>query len=146
MEVVIWKSKSHWRSNYFEIILKYSLHSSNFDVFCLTALAIILDCRYPLGNQYNKCFFFQFKCFCLNSTQVIQLFRSKWLDFLSQCTQWENWVILTLKVESLAEPKFDPTFYFRMTQFFAQCTERNNWVILTLRVESLVELKFDPTF
>ena len=33
----------------FKIILKYSLYSSNFDVFCLlTALAIILDCPLPI--------------------------------------------------------------------------------------------------
>ena len=34
--------------------------------------------------------------------------------------------ILTLKVESLAELKFDPTFYVQMTEFFAQCTDRKN--------------------
>ena len=49
------KSKSHWNSNdfkiLFEIILKYSLYSSNIDVFCLlTALAIILD--FPLSVGY----------------------------------------------------------------------------------------------
>ena len=48
------KSKSHWKSNDFKIIfkfiLKYSLYSSNFDVFCLLrALAIILDCPLPVG-------------------------------------------------------------------------------------------------
>ena len=54
LEVVIWKSKSHWKSNDFKIIFKiiliYSLYSSNFDVFCLlTALAIMLDWLLPVG-------------------------------------------------------------------------------------------------
>ena len=30
----------------------------------------------------------------------------------------KNWVILTFNVESLAELKFNPTFYVKMTQFF----------------------------
>ena len=37
---------------------------------------------------------------------VTQLF--KWLKYYAQCTERKNWVILTLKVESLAELKFDP--------------------------------------
>ena len=93
-------------------------------------------------DQYNKCFFI------LNvfvSTQVTQLFRLKWLNFFSQCTERKNWVLLTLKVESLAEPKFDPNFYFKMTHFLAQSTERKKkWVILTLKVESVAVLIFDP--
>ena len=41
-------------------------------IFCLlTALAIILD--YPLGNQYNKCFF---NLHVFVSTQVTHRFRS----------------------------------------------------------------------
>ena len=90
----------------------------------------------------------------------------KWLNFLGQndsifslSAPRENWVILTLKVESLAELKFDlksrviggtkirPKFLGQNDIiFFAQCTERKNWVILTVKVESLGELKFDPTF
>ena len=67
-------------------------------------------------------------------------------QFFRTVHQTKNWVILTLKVESQAELKFDPTFKVKMTEYFTQFTERNNWVILTLKVESLAELKFDPTF
>ena len=46
------KSKSHWKSNYFKIILKYSLHSSNFDVFwLLTALAIIYQMKQAISTE-----------------------------------------------------------------------------------------------
>ena len=51
MEVLIWKSKSNLKSNDFKIILKYSLYSSNFDVFCLlTALAIIYQMKNVISN------------------------------------------------------------------------------------------------
>ena len=39
-------------------------------------------------------------------------------QFFAQCNERNNWVILTLKVEALAELKFDPTFQVQMTQFF----------------------------
>ena len=48
---------------------------------------------------------------------MAKLFSSKWLNFFSQCNERKNWLILTLKVESLAELKFDKTFYVKMTQF-----------------------------
>ena len=83
------------------------------------------------------------------------LSQFKWLAFLGQNDSIfslsapieKNWVILTLKVESLAELKIWPNFLGQNDSiFFAQCTERKNWTILTLKVVSLAELKFNPTF
>ena len=45
-------------------------------------------------------------------------------QLFAQCNERNNWVLLTLKVESLVELKFDPTFKAKMTQFFSQCTDR----------------------
>ena len=39
-------------------------------------------------------------------------------QFFAQCTERNTWVILTLKVESLGQLKFDPTFQVKMTPFF----------------------------
>ena len=51
LEVVIWKSKSRWKSNDFKKILKYSLYSSNVDVFCLfTALAIMYQMKHVIST------------------------------------------------------------------------------------------------
>ena len=67
-------------------------------------------------------------------------------QFFAQCTERNNWVILTLKVEALAELKFNPSFY------------RSKWLNFSLsapieKIESfwpkklsLAKLKFDPTF
>ena len=68
-------------------------------------------------------------------------------QFFLSVHQEKNWVILTLKVESLAELNFDPIILGQNDlSISAQCTERNNWVILTPKVESLAELKFNLTF
>ena len=95
IQAVIWKSKSHWKSNYFKIIFKiiliYSLYRSNFDVFCLLASLAIANTRLPhlpitlwVTNTiyiYIYIFFFFFNSNVFVSTQVPQLFRSKWLNF-----------------------------------------------------------------
>ena len=55
LKVVIWKSKSHWKSNDFKIIFKiiyeYSLYTSNFDVICsLTDLAILFQMKHVIST------------------------------------------------------------------------------------------------
>ena len=47
-------------------------------------------------------------------------------QLFAQFNERNNWVILTLKVESLVELKFDPTFKVKISQFFSQCTDRKN--------------------
>ena len=149
IQVVIWKLKSHWKSNYFKIIfkiiLKYSLYRSNFDVFCLlAALAIILDCpfaRYALGNQYNIYiyiyFFFNSNVFV--SIQVPQLFRSKWLNFSLSAPRdkishfdLKSWVtgeiiIRPSKVSNWI--MYESIWLSMLSQFDSQC-----WANLTLNI------------
>ena len=56
-----------------------------------------------------------------------------WPKFLSQndsifcIVHWEkNKLFWPKKIETLAELKFDPNFWVKMTQFLAHCTERKN--------------------
>ena len=51
--------------------------------------------------------------------------------------------MLTIKVDSLAELKFDPIFSVKLTEFFSLSVLREIIDHLTLKVESLAELKFD---
>ena len=48
----------------------------------------------------------------------------KMTQFFLSVHQEKNWVILTLEVESLVEPKFHPTFYIKMTNFFSLSAPR----------------------
>ena len=90
------KSRSFWKwwfenQNHIgnQMILKYSLNSSNSDVFCLLTAYTWLPVTRWVSNTINV-FFFQFKCFCFNSTQVIQLFRWKWLIFSLSAPREKN--------------------------------------------------------
>ena len=71
-----------------------------------------------------------------NSQCFTQLCRSKWLNFLSECTEKKNWVILTLKLShwrnynSSVQSDYITGEY--LSQFDSQC-----WVNLTLNVESI---------
>ena len=49
---------------------------------------------------------------------VIQLLRSKWLNFFSRCTERKNWVIWTKKFGSNFSSASDSTFQVKMTQIF----------------------------
>ena len=49
---------------------------------------------------------------------MTQLLGSKWLNFISWCTELKNWVILTLKVGSNFKSTSDSIFLVKMTQFF----------------------------
>ena len=73
-------------------------------------------------------------------------FRSKWLNFFAQCTEGKNWVILILKVESLAELKFDSTFQVKMTQFICQCNDWKKWSHFDLKSWVIGGTKIWPNF
>ena len=78
MEVVISKSKSHWKSNdfkiTFKIILKYSLYSSNFNVFCLlinTLTASLQSARLPGPHLVSTSIFITSVCSKLAQRDVV---------------------------------------------------------------------------
>ena len=146
LEVVIWKSKSLWKSNDFKIILKYSLYSRNFDVFCLlTALAIILDCPLHVG-QPIQLMLFQFKCFCLNSTKVTQLFRSKWLNFFLSVHREKKLSHFDLKSWVTGGTKIRPNFVVKMTLFSLSLHREKKLSHFDLKSWVTGGLtKFDPT-
>ena len=88
-------------------------------------------------------FFFQFKCFCLNSTQVTQLFKPNWHNFFSQCTEkkelshfdLKSWVTgrITIQPGKVSNWRiFESIWLSMLCQFDSQC-----WVNLTLNVESI---------
>ena len=127
----------------FKIILKYSLYSSNFDVFCwLTALTIIrLPVTHWITNTINVSFF---------NLSVFVWTQLKWLDFLGQddsifslsAPREKNWVILTLKVESWRNQNSIQLFRPKLSHFELKCWVTGGTKIWQI-VESLAELKFD---
>ena len=132
-------------------MLKYNIIFS-----CMKLLWVVLyRNRLPVTRWVTNTINDQFKCFfSLKKINVFVSTQLKWLYFLSendsiffsQCTERKNCVILSLKVEWLAELIFTQLFRSKWLNFLSRCTERKNWVILTSKVESLAELKFDPTF
>ena len=67
-------------------------------------------------------------------------------SIFAQCTERNNWVIFTLRVELLAELKFDPSFQVKMTQFFCLCTDWKKLSHFDLKSWVTGGTKILPTF
>ena len=65
------------------------------------------------------------------SSTVTPLFRSKWLNFFSRCTERKIESFLPKKLGRILVPPVTQLFRSKWLNFLSRSTERKNWVILT---------------